>query len=269
MSAMNRVVTLMRTPLVTVERFDHAPGVPHRDPEREVATGHAINFIEGGGFRLRTTGLWHDAGTDRLFVTRPGLEFTCAHDDEFPCDACLSVRYSDEAVDSLRRAGAAGPRALLAPRTNRRAYLQRALTRDGAADPARIDALAGALWWSLTQALTPRLPLFPPARLHWFSCRIDRARDRIHDDFADPLPLATLAADAGLSAYHFARVFAELVGVPPHRYLTHVRLDAARRRLRAGASVTDTCFAVGFGSLSHFATAYRARFGERPSATGR
>lgn len=264
---MNRVVTLARTPLVTVERFDHAPGVAHRDPERERADGHAINFIEGGGFRVRTTGAWHEAGDDRVFVTRPGLEFSCAHDDEFPCDACLSVRFSDEAVESLRGTGAPDGRAVLAPLTNRRAYLRRALAGDGAADPARMEALAGALWWSMARPAPPRLPLFSPARLHWFAARVDRARQRIDTDFAEPLTLDAIARDSGLSVYHFARVFAELVGLPPHRYLQHARLDAARARLRAGAAVTDTCFAVGFGSLSHFATTYRARFGERPSTT--
>lgn len=269
MGAMNRVVALVHTPLVTVERFDHAPGVPHHDPERERADGHAINFIEGGGFRLRTTGAWHQAGDDRVFVTRPGLEFSCAHDDECPCDACLTVSFSDEAVESLRGTGALEGRALLAPLTNRRAYLRRALAREGAADPARMEALAGALWWSMARPSTPRLPLFSPARLHWFAARIDRARERIDADFAEPLTLNALARDSSLSVYHFARVFAELVGLPPHRYLQHARLDAARARLRAGAAVTDTCFAVGFGSLSHFATTYRARFDERPSTTMR
>lgn len=266
---MNRVVGLAQTPLVTLERFDHAPGVPHRDPEREVATGHAINFVDGGGFRVRTTGAWHDARDDRVFVTRPGLEFSCAHDDEFPCDRCLSVRYTDDAVESLRREGAAPSRAVLAPLTNHRAYLRQALTAHGAVDPARLEALAGALWWAMAGAPPARLPLMPAARLRWYAARVDRARARIAAAFAEPLSLSTLAADAGLSVYHFARVFAELTGQPPHRYLQQVRLDAARTRLRAGASVTDTCFAVGFGSLSHFVTTYRRRFGVTPSATRR
>ena len=68
-----------------------------------------------------------------------------------------------------------------------------------------------------------------------------------------------------MSLFHFARIFAELEGRPPHRVLTDVRLAHAAARLRDGASVTDTCFAVGFGSLSHFVTTYRRRYGTRPS----
>jgi AraC-like DNA-binding protein len=44
-----------------------------------------------------------------------------------------------------------------------------------------------------------------------------------------------------------------------------MRLARAAARLRDGAGVTDTCFAVGFGSLSHFVTTFRRRYGVRPS----
>lgn len=72
-----------------------------------------------------------------------------------------------------------------------------------------------------------------------------------------------------MSVFHFARIFGELEGRPPHRFLTDVRLAQAHARLRDGASVTDTCFAVGFGSLSHFVTTFRRRYGTRPSELGR
>jgi AraC family transcriptional regulator len=78
-----------------------------------------------------------------------------------------------------------------------------------------------------------------------------------------------MASEVGMSVYHFARVFAELEGQPPHRYLLGVRLRQAAARLRAGAGVTDTCFAVGFSSLSHFASTFRRHFGVRPSEAGR
>jgi AraC-like DNA-binding protein len=56
------------------------------------------------------------------------------------------------------------------------------------------------------------------------------------------------------------------VGTPPHRFLTGVRLRHAARLLDQGAAVTFTCYEVGFGSLSHFVTAFRKRFGVVPSA---
>jgi AraC family transcriptional regulator len=48
-----------------------------------------------------------------------------------------------------------------------------------------------------------------------------------------------------------------------------VRLRHAARLLDEGASVTFTCYEVGFGSLSHFVTAFRKRFGVIPSAARR
>lgn len=67
-----------------------------------------------------------------------------------------------------------------------------------------------------------------------------------------------------MSTFHFARLFAELAGTPPHRYLLRVRLDEAARGLRQGASVTDACFASGFQNLSYFIRAFRQRFGISP-----
>jgi AraC-like DNA-binding protein len=263
---MNRVAAILGTASVRLERFDHPPGHSHCDPERECAAGHAVSFVETGAFRVRTTGAWRPVAAGELFLTHPGLEFSCAHDEEQPTDCCLSISYDAQAIESLRGAGLAPPTALVEAPSNRRAYLHHALSRCGHGDEARVDALAGALQWTL--GTPPSVtPLFPAHRLHWYADRVDRAVSLIEQHFADPLSLSTMARDAGMSVFHFARVFNELQGLPPHRYLTSVRLARARERLRAGASVTDTCFAVGFGSLSHFVTSYRRRFGVTPSAT--
>jgi AraC-like DNA-binding protein len=260
---MNRVVQLVRTGAVALERFDHIPGVVHHDPDRERATGHAVNFVETGSFRIRTTGDWREIATDRLFVTTPALEFSCAHDEDHPGDCCLSVSYTEAAVESARSflTLADSPVRRL---TNRQAFLQRALRGCTSRDEARTEALAGAVLWTLSAA-TAKHPLFQPARLAWYAARVDRAKAMIEARYAEPLSLSAMARDAGMSVFHFARIFGELEGRPPHRFLTDVRLAQAHARLRDGAGVTDTCFAVGFGSLSHFVTTFRRRYGTRPS----
>ena len=260
---MNRVVQVIQTPAVTLERFDHVPGVVHQDPERERAAGQAVSFVEAGSFRVRTAGAWRDVNTERLFVTTPGLEFSCAHDEDHPSDRCLSISYSDAALDSARSAVTLAE-AAVRPLTNRRAFLQCALRQCGPGDEARAEALAGALLWSLA-ADTSRQPLFRRDRLAWYAARVERAKSMIDARYGDPLSLSMLARDAGMSVFHFARVFAELEGRPPHRFLTDVRLANALARIRAGAGVTETCYDVGFGSLSHFVTTFRRRYGIRPS----
>ena len=268
MCGMNRVVPIVRTAAVTLERFDHEPGVAHRDPEREQTTGHAVSFVEAGSFRVRTQGNWREVTAGELFVTRPGLEFSCAHDHEHPSDCCLSLAYHANAVESLRGVGVAATGILVHGLTNRRAYLRHRIRACGPGDEARVEALAGALQATFSNAADPA-PLFRPERLSWYAARVDRAAAMIEAHYAEPLSLSTLARDAGMSVYHFARVFGELQGQPPHRFLTGVRLAQAAARLRAGASVTDTCFAVGFGSLSHFVTTFRQQFGVTPSALRR
>jgi AraC family transcriptional regulator len=260
---MNRVVPLVPTGAVVLRRFDHVPAVAHRDPDRERTTGHAVAFVERGSFRLRTSGAWHEVTTDWLFVTSPSLEFSCAHDDEHPQDCCLSVAYSDEAIESARSVMAVSP-APLRPLTNRLAFLRHALQRCAPGDEARVEALAGALLGSLAGP-TSRTRLYRPDRLAWYARRVERAQDMIEACYAERLSLSILARDAGMSLFHFARIFAELQGRPPHRVLTDVRLAHAAARLRGGAGVTETCFSVGFGSLSHFVTAFRRRYGVRPS----
>jgi AraC-like DNA-binding protein len=47
-----------------------------------------------------------------------------------------------------------------------------------------------------------------------------------------------------------------------------VRLLRAAQRLRAGAGVTDTCYATGFNNLSHFIRTFRRTLGVPPSRFG-
>jgi len=264
---MNCVAEVVATEAVALRRFDHAPGVPHRDPERERASGYGVNFVESGAFRARTRGGWREIGGTSLFVTTPGLEFSCAHDDEYPRDRCLSVAYSADAVEREGFAAALAG-AFVRPLTNRQAFLRLTLRECGAGDAARAEALAGALLEALA-APRPPLPLFSADRLSWYARRVDRAKAMIAARYAEPLSLSIVARDAGMSVFHFARVFAELEGQTPHRYLRDVRLTHARCLLRQGAGVTETCFAVGFGSLSHFVTTFRRRYGVTPSELGR
>jgi AraC family transcriptional regulator len=260
---MNRVVRLLATEAIALERFDHEPGMPHRDPERECSTHYGVHFVEAGSFRLRTTDAWDEITDDSLFVTTPGLEFSCAHDDEHPSDRCVSVSYSEQAVESARaswRLADTSRRDL----TNRLAYLRHTLGRPVPGEEARVEALAGAVLWALSSKAA-RHPLFRPQRFAWYAARVDRAKAMIATHYAEPLSLSAMARETGMSVFHFARIFAELEGCPPHRFLRDVRLTHARSRLREGAGVTDTCYAVGFGSLSHFVTMFRRRYGVRPS----
>ena len=75
-----------------------------------------------------------------------------------------------------------------------------------------------------------------------------------------------LAAVAHLSVSQFGRVFKEVYGETPHRYLQRRRVERAMTLLRQGElSVTEVCFAVGFSSLGTFSTRFSELVGVPPS----
>jgi AraC-like DNA-binding protein len=97
--------------------------------------------------------------------------------------------------------------------------------------------------------------------------RLCRARDVMHAQHAERLTLAGLAREAGVSRYHFLRLFRDAFGATPHEYLTRVRLGRAKKLLAGDShSVTDVCLDVGFSSLGSFSTLFAERFGCPPSA---
>jgi AraC-like DNA-binding protein len=93
-----------------------------------------------------------------------------------------------------------------------------------------------------------------------------RARDHADRHYADPVTLASLAAVAGISKYHFQRLFTATYGVSPSAYVSRRRVERAQDLLRAtNLTVTEICHAVGFSSLGSFSSRFRELVGESPS----
>jgi AraC-like DNA-binding protein len=97
--------------------------------------------------------------------------------------------------------------------------------------------------------------------------RMLRARDAMDRAYAEPLDVRSLARIAHVSPAHFTRTFRATFGEAPHRYLQRRRVERAMFLLRAtDRSVTDICFAVGFGSLGTFSRTFRDIVGQSPRA---
>ncbi len=265
---MNRLAVLLRTPAVSLVEFDHPAGAEHCDPDHEVSTQDSISFVEDGTFDAHVEDAHWELTPGTLFLTRPGMAFRCRHMDDVPTDRCLTVSYSEGAVEDLMRLDLPALRLPLARMSARRQFLRQRLRSCVVGDEIRLELLAGALFESVA-ANRPSAPARMDGQLTPLMRRIDRAVQLIETDYARALTLGDLAKAAGLSTFYFARAFQRFVGVPPHRYLTGVRLRNAARMLDEGAGVTFTCYEVGFGSLSHFVTAFRKRFGVVPSAARR
>jgi AraC family transcriptional regulator len=93
-----------------------------------------------------------------------------------------------------------------------------------------------------------------------------RAIERLRSDSDADVSLAALAADAGLSRFHFCRAFRESTGLSPHAWLRQHRLEQAMKMLRdTDESVVSVAAALGYASQSAFAAAFRKLTGETPS----
>jgi AraC family transcriptional regulator, regulatory protein of adaptative response / methylated-DNA-[protein]-cysteine methyltransferase len=81
---------------------------------------------------------------------------------------------------------------------------------------------------------------------------------------AEPPTLQTLAHEAGVSPFHFHRLFKRATGVTPHAYAASMRDAAARRALREEASITDAIYAAGYSGPSRFYAASERRLSMTP-----
>jgi AraC-like DNA-binding protein len=96
--------------------------------------------------------------------------------------------------------------------------------------------------------------------------RIVQAKLFIDAHYDEPIDLDNIADEACFSKFHFIRLFNSIYGCTPHLYLKSVRIENAKRFLREGIPVTETCYKVGFDSASSFAGLFRRHTGLSPSA---
>jgi AraC-like DNA-binding protein len=93
---------------------------------------------------------------------------------------------------------------------------------------------------------------------------VQMARDYLEVHFTDNISLSQLAQITGLSPFHLVRVFHQAIGLPPHAYLKHVRLEHAKKRLLAGASIATVAYETGFADQSHLTRRFKQIYGVTP-----
>ena len=261
-----RLHELFTNSQVSVLRLDHEPQHINTDPDEEVCSHHAINFVEAGIFRLRDENDSWTLTKEHCFISRPGAVHRYFHRERFPSDVCLSIVYTGLFSEEEEKLAPYGVPTVFSS-TNRLAYLKyqlARLTREGC-------SLAWEDWViDLATAVRDCRDVFKRRyrehQLTWYAERVEAARRLFETRYAESHPLMSVARSVGMSPFQFARIFSELVGIPPHRYLLAVRLNQASQFLLEGKGVTETCFDVGFSNLSHFTRSFRRRFGYSPSS---
>lgn len=260
---MARIVPLWRSDEISLYRFDHP--VEHEDQPYEArADAFRASFVETGAFNLEVgEGRWRVSPGD-VMLSHPGMGYRASFEGKGFNDRCISLIYlaaEDERFDATR--AWARPERRVLPGSNRLHYLRWLLQRAGAQRaPMLAEYVASEIFREPDRSPSA---LFREHKLAWYADRVQTARERLDAELDGVHTVSALARSVGMSAFHFTRVFAELVGRPPHRYLTEQRLAAARAMLKDGRSVTETCFACGFNDLSHFSRSFGRRFGVPPS----
>lgn len=96
---------------------------------------------------------------------------------------------------------------------------------------------------------------------------VTRAIELIMIGYDRDLSLDLLAAEAGMSRFHFLRKFRERVGLTPHAYLKQIRIEQAAELLRStDLPVTEIALRTGFAGPNRLAEAVRGAFGMAPGA---
>jgi AraC family transcriptional regulator len=94
---------------------------------------------------------------------------------------------------------------------------------------------------------------------------MQQALEFIDAHLGERLTLVKIADEAKLSSYHFAHVFKRLLGIAPHQYVVHRRLERAKEFLLwTDLPIVEIAAKLGFASQSHFSEAFHRETGVTP-----
>lgn len=223
----------------------------------EVHTCHSLSYVRRGSFGCRTLGSHFELAAGSFFIGFPGDTFTCTHEHHNGGDECLSFQFSPELADEIDadvdvwRQVAVPPTASLAMLGSfAQSIADRApdlgLDEVGLVLPARfVDLMRGARRRSVRAIARDRQRCVAAAL--WLEAHSNEA-----------VKLESVAAESGLSPFHFLRMFAQVIQTTPHQYLILCRLRRAAELLaQQDRSVTAIAYESGFEDLSNFVRTFR------------
>lgn len=95
--------------------------------------------------------------------------------------------------------------------------------------------------------------------------KLQRSIRQMEAGLSKPFNLESLATEAGLSSYHFSRMFKETTGFSPSSYFIQLKMARARHLLRGtSTSVVSIAMQLGYSSPSHFAHVFKREVGVSP-----
>ncbi|MEA2896095.1 MAG: hypothetical protein QOJ84_1710 [Bradyrhizobium sp.] len=255
--------TLLQSDSISVYDYRCSAG-PDSKPFVEQHHCHSVAYVRKGSFGCVKRGQSFELVAGSILIGHPGDEYVCTHEHHICGDECLSFALAPELVDSLGgkadvwRTGCAPP----LPELMVLGELAQAAAC-GRGDIG-LDEVGHALANRFVEVVSGRTqrPLRATAR--------DRRRAVETALWIDahshrPIELEDAAGEAGLSPFHFLRLFSSVLGVSPHQYLVRSRLRHAARFLADDdRPITDVAYDVGFGDLSNFVRTFHRAAGVSP-----
>ena len=254
--------TLLQRPSITVSDF-RCTAVPGEKPFVEQHRGHSISYVRKGSFGYCSRGRAHELVAGSVLVGYPDAEFVCTH-DHVCGDECLSFFMKPEFVDAIGGGRDAWQVGAAPPLPELMVLGELAQAAAEARSDIGLDEAGHILASRFVEVVSGRTR--KPAKA--------TARDRrravetalwIDANSHRDIVLEDAAAQAGVSPFHFLRLFASVLGVTPHQYLLRSRLRHAARLLAdEDRAVTDIAYDVGFADLSNFVRTFHRAAGVSP-----
>jgi AraC family transcriptional regulator len=237
---------------------------PDDAPFVELHGCHSISYVRSGSFGYRTRGRSFELVAGSILVGHPGDEYICSHDHHLCGDECLSFALTPELVETIGDRTEAWRSGCVPPLPELMVLGELAQAAATGRNDIGLDEAGTALAARFVDVLSGReqKPTRAPAR--------DRRRAIESALWIDahahqPINLESAAREAGLSPFHFLRLFSGVLGLTPHQYLVRSRLRRAARLLADDdRSITDVAFDVGFGDLSNFVRTFHRAAGASP-----
>ncbi|HEV2358966.1 MAG TPA: AraC family transcriptional regulator [bacterium] len=234
--------------------------------DRPLAAVHravTVAYVRRGSFAYHARGQVSELVTGSVLIGQAGDEYVCTHEDSFG-DECLAFEFSASAVSAIGGRRWFGRANGLPPIGDVSVFGELAVAAaDGHSDIGLDEAglllaarVARTVWRESPRALqaTPRDRRRAIEAAYWIDAHSGETID-----------LEQIAREAGLSMFHFLRLFTRVLSLTPHQYLIRARLRHAAQLLAAGAtSITEVAADVGFGDLSNFVRTFRRAAGVSP-----
>ena len=255
--------TLLHSGYISVSDYRCEAG-PADKPYAERHQDYSISYVRKGSFGCRCRGRLYELVAGSVLVGRPGDEYVCTHDHHAGGDECLSFHFPAALVEKIGDRDEVWRTAGVPPLPELMVLGELAQAVSEGESDIGLDELGMALAARFVETVSGRSRQSIEATASDRRRAVEAAR-WIDAHSHQQVDLESAADEAGLSPFHFLRLFANVLGVTPHQYLVRLRLCRAARLLAEDSrSITDIAFEVGFGDLSNFVRTFHRAAGASP-----